>query len=66
MDAVLYLKFRQHSGLRALLFSTYPSELVYFEPRDLFWGGDGESVGRNELGRSLMRVCQRLRTEAGL
>ena len=66
MDAVLYLKFRQHSALRTLLFSTYPAKLVYLEPRDLFWGGDGEDAGRNELGKSLMRVCERLRIEAGM
>lgn len=66
MDDVLYLKFCQHSALHTLLVSTYSIKLVYFEPGDLFWGGDGESVGRNVFGKSLMRVRQRLRTEAGL
>jgi predicted NAD-dependent protein-ADP-ribosyltransferase YbiA (DUF1768 family) len=63
MDDVLYHKFRQHSDLRALLFSTYPAELVFVEPRDPFWG-DGASM--NELGNSLMRVRERLRIEAGM
>ena len=66
MERVLYLKFRQHSSLRALLVSTYPAELVYVEPRDRFWGGDGAGAGRNELGKSLMSVCERLRMEAGM
>ncbi|KAF8464206.1 hypothetical protein DFH94DRAFT_658875 [Russula ochroleuca] len=65
MDEVLYLKFRQHDDLRRLLFSTYPVELVYVESRDLFWG-DGAGAGMNELGKSLMRVCERLRVEEGM
>lgn len=65
MDEVLYLKFRQHSGLRTLLFNTYPSELVHIEPHDPFWG-DGAGAGMNELGKSLMRVRERLRMEGGM
>jgi predicted NAD-dependent protein-ADP-ribosyltransferase YbiA (DUF1768 family) len=65
MDEVLYLKFRQHDDLRMLLLSTYPTELVYVESRDLFWG-DGGGAGMNELGKSLMRVCGRLRIEGGM
>ena len=66
MDEVLYLKFRKHTGLRTLLFNTYPAELVYVESRDSFWGGDGEGAGTNELGKSLMRVRERLRIEGGM
>lgn len=65
MDEVLYLKFRQHGDLRTLLFLTYPTKLVYVESSDLFWG-DGAGAGMNELGKSLMRVCERLRTEGGM
>jgi predicted NAD-dependent protein-ADP-ribosyltransferase YbiA (DUF1768 family) len=63
MDEVLFLKFRQHSDLRTQLLNTYPSELVY-ESRNPFWGGDGAGAGagRNELGKSLMRVCEWLRS----
>jgi predicted NAD-dependent protein-ADP-ribosyltransferase YbiA (DUF1768 family) len=60
----LYLKFRQHGDLRTLLFNTYPLELV-FEFNDSFWG-DGGGTGRNELGKSLVRVRDRLRVEGGL
>jgi predicted NAD-dependent protein-ADP-ribosyltransferase YbiA (DUF1768 family) len=65
MDEVLYLKFRQHGALRTLLSNTYPLELVFSEFNDSFWG-DGGGTGRNELGKSLMRVRDRLRVEGGL
>lgn len=66
MDAVLYLKFCQHRGLRALLLSTYPAELVSVEPDDLFWGVDSAGAGRNEFGKSLRRVRERLLIEGGM
>ena len=65
MDEVLYLKFRQHGDLRTLLLSTYPSELMYVESGDPFWG-DGAGQGLNELGNSLMRVRERLRIEVSI
>jgi predicted NAD-dependent protein-ADP-ribosyltransferase YbiA (DUF1768 family) len=65
MDEVLYLKFRQHGNLRTLLLRTHPSELIYTESGDPFWG-DGAGGGRNELGKSLMRVRERLRAEGRL
>jgi predicted NAD-dependent protein-ADP-ribosyltransferase YbiA (DUF1768 family) len=65
MDEILYLKFCQHGDLRAVLLSTYPAELVFVEPRDPFWG-DGAGLGMNELGKSLMRVRERIRIEGGL
>ena len=64
MDEVLYLKFGQHSSLRAMLLNTYPAELVYVEPKDPFWGV-GPGIGMNELGKSLMRVRRLLRVEGG-
>ncbi|KAH9983832.1 hypothetical protein BJV77DRAFT_1041098 [Russula vinacea] len=64
MDDVLYLKFRQHGDLRTLLLDTYPADLVYVELGDPFWG-DGAGAGMNELGKSLMRVRERLRIEGG-
>ena len=59
MDEVLYIKFRQHGDLRALLLRTYPAGLIYVEADDLFWG-DGAGAGLNELGKSLMRVRERI------
>ncbi|KAH9987559.1 hypothetical protein BJV77DRAFT_950102 [Russula vinacea] len=65
MDDVSYLKFCQHDDLRTQLLNTYPTELVYVESGDRFWGGDGAGGGMNELGKSLMRVRERLRSEGG-
>jgi predicted NAD-dependent protein-ADP-ribosyltransferase YbiA (DUF1768 family) len=65
MEDVLYLKFQQHGDLRTLLLSTFPADLVYAESGDLFWG-DGAGGGMNELGKSLMRVRERLRNPCGL
>jgi predicted NAD-dependent protein-ADP-ribosyltransferase YbiA (DUF1768 family) len=65
MDEVLYLKFRQHGDLRTLLLDTFPSELIYVESGDPFWG-DGAGAGMNQLGKSLMRVRGQLRIEAGI
>jgi predicted NAD-dependent protein-ADP-ribosyltransferase YbiA (DUF1768 family) len=61
MDDVLYLKFRQHSDLGALLLNT-TAYLVFVDPGDLFWGA-ADGVGMNEFGKSLMRVRERLRME---
>jgi predicted NAD-dependent protein-ADP-ribosyltransferase YbiA (DUF1768 family) len=66
MDEVLNLKFRQHSDLRTQLLNTFPAKLVNVEPQDPFWGGDGAGAGMNELGKSLMRVRERLRIEGGM
>lgn len=65
MDEVLYLKLRQHGDLRTLLLDTYPSQLVYVESGDPFWG-DGAGSGLNELGNSLMRVRDRFRAEGAV
>ena len=59
MDDVMYVKFCQHSDLHTLFLNTFPTELVYVESGNPFWG-DGAGLGRNELGKSLMRVHKRL------
>ena len=64
MDDVLYQKFLQHADLRTLLRNTFPADLLYVEPGDPFWG-EGAGTGMNELGKSLMRVRERL-FEAGM
>jgi predicted NAD-dependent protein-ADP-ribosyltransferase YbiA (DUF1768 family) len=65
MDEVLYRKFRKYDGLCRQLLSTHPAELVYVEPLDMYWGDDA-GAGRNELGKSLTRVRDRLRGEVSM
>ena len=64
MEDVLYLKFQQHGDLRTLLLGTFPADLVYAESGDWFWG-DGAGAGMNELGKTLVRVRERLRIPCG-
>ena len=49
----------------ALCFSALPADLVYVESGDPFWG-DGGGNGMNELGRSLVRVRERIRIEGNM
>jgi predicted NAD-dependent protein-ADP-ribosyltransferase YbiA (DUF1768 family) len=64
-EEVLYLKFRQHPDLCGLLIGTMDAELIYSEPSEYFWGA-GETGGRNELGRALMRVRDQILYEGPL
>jgi predicted NAD-dependent protein-ADP-ribosyltransferase YbiA (DUF1768 family) len=60
LDEVVMLKVQQHSDVRKLLLGTGHHELLYAEQEEMFWGG-GETGGRNELGKALMRARERLR-----
>ncbi|KAH9830119.1 uncharacterized protein C8Q71DRAFT_727638 [Rhodofomes roseus] len=62
MDAVLEAKFTQHLKLRDLLLSTGHRELVEDSPVDSFWGWGNDCKGRNELGKALMRLRDKLRS----
>jgi ribA/ribD-fused uncharacterized protein len=64
MREAVEAKFRQHDDLRALLLSTGDAKLVEHTDDDAFWGDGGDGSGRNELGRILMAVRERLRDEA--
>ncbi|EPS93933.1 hypothetical protein FOMPIDRAFT_1135253 [Fomitopsis schrenkii] len=63
MDAVLRAKFTQHRALRALLLDTGDAELIEDSPVDAFWGWGSDGMGRNELGRALMRLRDKLRAK---
>ena len=63
MEEALYLKFRQHPELRSLLMGTGNAELVYAETKDSFWGEGRSGEGKNELGKALVRVRDKLRAE---
>ncbi|KAK4700250.1 hypothetical protein P7C70_g5997, partial [Phenoliferia sp. Uapishka_3] len=60
METALYLKFTQHENLKMLLLETGTRELVEDSPRDEFWGIGKKGEGRNELGKALGRVRERL------
>ncbi|EPS93926.1 hypothetical protein FOMPIDRAFT_1020329 [Fomitopsis schrenkii] len=61
MDDILYAKFTQHPDLKASLLATGNRELVEDSPVDSFWGCGRDGQGRNELGKALMRLRDRLR-----
>jgi ribA/ribD-fused uncharacterized protein len=61
MEDVLNLKFSQHPDLRATLSGTEGRDLVYQDPDDTFWGNGPDGTGKNELGKALCRVRERLR-----
>lgn len=62
MEDVLYLKFRQHPSLRALLLNSGGADIVY-ATEDGYWGEGADGRGENQLGRALCRVRDRLRVE---
>ncbi|KAL7282769.1 hypothetical protein ACG7TL_004245 [Trametes sanguinea] len=62
LDEVMYTKLMQHERLRSLLLQTGDRDLI-FADQDQFWGEGPVGQGLNHLGRSLMRVRDRLRAE---
>ena len=64
MEELVWLKFWTHAHLRVLLLAT---AACYLEETntwgDCFWGVCG-GCGENHLGKILMRVRERLRTES--
>jgi len=60
MDKVLDRKFSQHRSLRHMLRNTGSRELIEDSPVDWFWGIGSDGKGRNELGKALMRLRERL------
>jgi len=60
MDQILHAKFMQHDDLREKLLETGNRELIEDSPDDTFWGIGRDGQGRNELGKALMRLRERL------
>ncbi|KAG6872693.1 hypothetical protein C0995_007575 [Termitomyces sp. Mi166 len=56
MDLTLLHKFRQHRNLKDMLLATGDAELIENSPLDSFWGNGADKLGRNELGKALMRL----------
>ncbi|KAK0236142.1 hypothetical protein EDD85DRAFT_631094 [Armillaria nabsnona] len=61
MEVALYLKFTQHGDLKREILATGDAELVEDSPKDAFWGVGLDGRGRNELGKALVRVRERIR-----
>ncbi|EPS93928.1 hypothetical protein FOMPIDRAFT_1135208 [Fomitopsis schrenkii] len=61
MDNILHAKFTQHPELKASLLGTGNREIIEDSPVDPFWGCGRDRQGRNELGKALMRLRDRLR-----
>jgi ribA/ribD-fused uncharacterized protein len=60
-DAV-YAKFSQHKELKKLLLDTGDSTIVEHTKNDAYWGDGGDGSGRNQLGKTLMKVREDLRS----
>ncbi|KNZ73570.1 Swarming motility protein ybiA, partial [Termitomyces sp. J132] len=56
MDIALLHKFQQHRNLKDMLLATGDAELIENSPSDAFWGNGAHKLGRNELGKALMRL----------
>ena len=56
METAVMAKFTQHHDLMQLLLDTGCSEIVYDSPTDYYWGIGSDGMGKNMLGRILMKV----------
>lgn len=69
-DNVMYIgclaKFTQHPDLWAVLDGTGDALLVEHTKRDRYWGDGGDGSGRNQLGKTLMRVREEVRAAYAL
>lgn len=63
MEEVLWEKFTQHPALCGMLLATGNRELVDTSPQSAFWGMGKDWQGRNELGKALVRLRNKLRVE---
>ncbi len=61
-DACL-AKFSQHSDLKQLLLDTGDAIIIEHTKNDNYWGDGGDGTGRNQLGKTLMRVRDTLRQQ---
>lgn len=62
-DAVV-AKFTQHDILKTILLETGDAIIIEHTSNDRYWGDGGDGTGRNQLGKTLMKVRDRLRNEA--
>lgn len=65
MEDVLMLKFGQNPDLRKVLLATEDREIQEVFPGEEFWSAGPEGNGKNMLGKTLMKVRDKLREEHG-
>lgn len=63
MYRAVHAKFSQHPELRAILVGTGKAYIAEHTARDRYWGDGGDGTGRNQLGKTLMRVRAELMQE---
>lgn len=60
MYDIVKAKFTQYQDLKELLLSTAGCTVVEHTVNDNYWGDGGDGSGRNQLGKTLMRVRDEL------
>ncbi|HTL88386.1 MAG TPA: NADAR family protein [Leptolyngbya sp.] len=63
MREAIYAKFTQHADLREKLLATGEAVLVEHTKNDRYWGDGGDGTGRNMLGKLLVELRDRIRSE---
>jgi hypothetical protein len=61
MYNALKLKFSQNFFIKNILLSTAEEELIEDSPVDSYWGCGSDGLGKNMLGKLLMKLRQELR-----
>jgi len=59
MERVVEAKFLQHENLFWMLINTANAELIEHTSNDNYWADGGDGSGRNQLGKTLMKVRDR-------
>lgn len=69
-DEVMYscvmAKVQQHPHIKALLVSTGSEEIIEDSPIDYYWGCGADRTGRNQLGKTLIRIRDEIIKEESL
>ena len=63
MRQALYAKFTQHPEIQTILLETGDEEIVENTTKDHYWGIGSSGTGLNMLGKLLVELRERLRTE---
>lgn len=56
MYKAVYTKFKQHKDIRKILLNTGNSIIIENSPYDYYWGCGKTGIGKNKLGKILMKV----------